>query len=280
MSMLLACLPFALAAESLEAPPALSLAWGPDPGTQLTYELDTDIRFHADQQLQLVRPSGPSISHVTLQLRLDCLVQGSDPPVRLECGLHQVDLKAPDAPGSTAEALGGLASRLSQGGIELRLSDDGRLLDLDLFLPADPRADDAGARMLLSRAIAGLDLELPADPGSASWTQRRSAFVVTPSSDGPLGRADLQHTRLASAGTTAAVQTSGTVSHLVYDLALRPVDHGLAQVSSFATFDTDLGVMTERTWRIADTDQSPYAQFGRLRLIGVAPPLALSDTWR
>jgi len=185
--------------------------------------------------------------------------------IQVSCTLDDVALSA--APleqdvGLVQPILEQLDHALTGASVELQMRDDGRVNDigLDAVSHVDERSGfvNEDLRLIVSRAFAGLDLNLPDDEAMQSWAQYRSWLMRTPSVDGSSAGIEIVNkirtvqegqTEIASVGRGTIVPGEGFDK---YDTRL----------ASDAVFDTRFGRISDRTWTVAagPTSSSVIAQ--------------------
>lgn len=198
--------------------------------------------------------------------------------------------------------------KLTGAELTLRLGDDGALKAVALDgLPMLRRRQTAmkeNLRLMLSRAVAGFDLPIPARDVEAGWDQRGSWVAQLPASAGTLAGGKVIHERTAANDHTWTIATRGRVTlephsqqewppnHPSNRFAqiegpLHPLawDNWAGSIGMVAWLDTDLratgtvdaatGALIERSWsalseptpssRVANGAKGyPYVQNGRI----------------
>lgn len=146
-------------------------------------------------------------------------------------------------------------------------------------------------RLMVSRAVAGLDLQLPRRGRAADgmWVQRNSRLFETPSAYGTLGSAQIVHAA-HDQGEMLLIESSGRgiLSPGARDGEPQDVFDTRLHATSF--FDPERGMLVQHTWQAiglptASTTAEiggadlPYAQKGSLRWLaeGQNPVVGLSE---
>lgn len=172
-----------------------------------------------------------------------------------------------------------LDERLSGAAMQLQVHEDGRVLNIDIEGLDRPRRRvglmNERLRLVMSRAIAGLDLQVPVTPVGvgSQWPQYRTWFMTAPSDRGTAGAAEVLHhvddvfpdgrLLITTVGRGVIVPAGGNDK---YD----------TELVSWSVFDPATGFLTERAWGAAGVAtpsspvsyalaELPYDQRGRIR---------------
>jgi len=173
--------------------------------------------------------------------------------VQVDCTLDDVALSA--APleqdvGLVQPILDQLDQSLTGSVVELQMRDDGRVNDvgLDAVAHVDPRTGfmNESLRLIVSRAFAGLDLNLP-DDELQSWAQYQSWLMRTPSVDGSSAGIEIvNRIRTVQDGQTEISSVGrGTIA------PGEGIDKYATRLASDTVFDTRFGRISDRTWTVA-----------------------------
>ncbi len=233
-----------------------------------------------------------------LRLVLDCSLKFRERRANeLACVVEDVGLLAAAVPGDgdsvwagpvLPEILAEVDQKLTGAVLQLEQTPWGRIRNVDLEgLDRGNRRTgqmNETLRMLLLRAVAGLDLQLPKGGVTTDkvWTQRESLLMKAPNQSGSFGGEESLHqvfqevdTRrvIRSVGRGMVVPMSGSS-----DETLNLYD---SRLESAAVFDVASGALSERVWTVSGTPTAssaaaeglsglPYYQRGRLRMVGDA----------
>ena len=208
----------------------------------------------------------------TLLLACQTAAPDGTESVDLSCVVDRVSVASGrhEAP----SVLAALEQRISDAHVLVSVTSLGRVGRVDIdWRGLDPMPADDLATVLLTRAVAGFDLELPTNPLLEQWEQRRSAFSAHSPEQAAVAGARLDHERIGTLGSMAFVRSTGTLQHLVLNLVRQPDREDGARLLGLATFDTAEGLLTQRSWTLHDLGYSPYDQRGALELVGIRSPL-------
>lgn len=212
------------------------------------------------------------------------------------CSLDDVSLAASAMEadeGLLEPIVGELDDLLTGAAVQLVVRPDGRLVGLDLE-EVDRRNQRVGLltenlRLVLSRAFAGLDLELPA-ADDAAWPQYGAWLMRVPSARGSTGLTEVVHRVTASDGglLTIASGGRGTIVHeepaslgvFERDVAGYGVENRYdTRMTGTAAFDARTGRLLDREWLVVGVPTAsswisigaagyPYIQHGRVVALG------------
>ena len=176
----------------------------------------------------------------------------------------------PSETGRLQPVLEELDAKLTGATVDLRLGDDGALRGVKVELvPASDftnrrtRETDAFVRMMVIRALAPLDLQIPRGgfPTDEPWVESTSLAVEMPVTWGSSSRGRLVHRASAYDDTRVLVQTVGEATmvpggflqggSLIFDADLR----------GYTVFDQEEGRISEAVW---STEATPTATSGPL----------------
>lgn len=212
----------------------------------------------------------------------------------LACVIDDIGLKAatlsPDQP-QLPEILDELDTKLTGAPLQLELRKDGRLRSLDLegMEKENLRTGriQENTRLVLYRAMAGFDLQLPRKGYARypSWAQTDSVLMWSPSAVGTLGSTEFVHQIIERKGDLVIVQTLGR-GMVVPAAQANQYDTDL---DAMAVFDLKQGVLTERVWNALGKPTASsvvaeggkglvYRQQGKITLVsGDAPEVGTSE---
>ena len=172
--------------------------------------------------------------------------------------------------------------------VQLQVSDDGRLVNIDL--EGLSRRNNRGGwinenlRLIVSRAFAGLDLALPADEEN-SWPQYESWLMRAPAVDGSSGGAEIVHREVEREGSFASIVSGGRgvivvgEGHNKYD----------TRMVGETRFDLRTGRIADRSWTVVGgptasswiafgAEGYPYVQKGRVVALTADEPWDLGES--
>ncbi|MCO4743559.1 MAG: hypothetical protein KC912_02140 [Proteobacteria bacterium] len=221
----------------------------------------------------------------TIQLALKCgsPERESKRQYEVRCDVQDFALQAKPRPsdaGRTQDVLEEMDDKISGAWLQMRFHDNGSLVNFQLEgLKTHNRKENRMAenmRLILHRAVAGLDLRLPTRPIDREfgvWGQYESVITMYPSGTGTAGAAEMVHLVKQRVGDSIAIETAGRA-------AISPSggnDTFDTRIESRTVFNIDDGYMVERIWvaegwatagsASAEAGQRPYAQAGRLFVI-------------
>jgi hypothetical protein len=152
-----------------------------------------------------------------------------------------------------------LDQALTGADVELQMRSDGRVnnIGLEAFARQNPRYGyvNETLRLMVSRAFAGLDLQLPDDETDTQWAQYQSWLMKVPTVDGTAAGIELvnevksqddQVTRIVSSGRGMLVPGDG-------------LDKYDTKLASDAVFDRHFGRISDRSWTLMGTPTSSSA---------------------
>jgi hypothetical protein len=206
--------------------------------------------------------------------------------VEVLCTIDDLALSAagmPQEEGLLQPILTELDELLTGSSVQLRMNHEGRLVNIDLE-GMDRRNQRTGRisenmRLVVSRAFAGLDLQLPRGD-ELQWPQYDNWLLRAPSAEGTSGAAEVVHSRNSSEQGFLTIQSAGR-GLIVPGEGENKFD---TRMTSTAVFDLRTGRLSDRVWSVigGPTASSwiafgaagyPYIQQGRV----VA--LTENETW-
>lgn len=222
-------------------------------------------------------------------LRCDPAVVDGKRTWRVSCRLEEVGLRAATM---TADAevlpiiLQEVDARLTGATLELVMDARGDLRAVDLLgLDEDnlrERKIQENLRLLLVRALAGFDLELPAKGRApyGAWGQEGSLLMDAPTAVGTLGSSEFVHEVLETRGSLAVFQTKGEGMVVPSGAG----DQFATSLEAMSVWDTSDGGLSERVWvavgnPTASSRQAEggrgfmYRQEGRIRRLAAGRPV-------
>lgn len=248
------------------APNAPTWRWSP--GQERTWYIESRVILPTPWDLQ----GRGAIDAVTADLETRTLLRCApaegwsegDRTVALDCAIDDIAISAGAVQGDRDELqtiLEEMDADLTGAYLQVRLSPDGQLglVDLEGIEVNDQR--DAQRletmRLLMLRAVSGLDLPLPGTAEASRWKQRGGRIAEYPSPYGTQSFAKLVHASAPASDATLAVHSEGDTSMRV-QLTLQGgeavnylVTGGLGSESAF---DVDGGALVARCWYLnADT---------------------------
>lgn len=181
------------------------------------------------------------------------------------CRIEDIGLKAAALPGDQAtskrDLLGPILAEMDEAltgsRIQLVLKDNGRVQNVDLedvdrgHRRASQRTENL--RMVLQRAVAGFDMQLPKAGASdeGMWIQHDSLLMAAPNQTGSFGTSDLLTKVESIEGDRVILRTAG--KGMVAPVA-RGADSAQnlfdTKLSAGAVFDRKRGMLTERIWTV------------------------------
>lgn len=243
----------------------------------------------------------PRVTEVELDLALACATP-EDRPREVRCIVEDAAIRAAAMPGEeeiVGAALAQADERLT--GAEIVVSTKqgrvrGVLLDIDepqgSLVRRASRARDENLRLLVSRAMAGFDLQQGALDEGGAWAQRRSWLAQLPGGRGTLASSTLAHEVRTTDEGGYQVVTGGKAS-LVVETLFRdgtpaPEDTFRADIRADARLD-DAGALISRRWGlVAEPTPSsgggqgvialPYTHTGTLTRIETASDATIGET--
>ncbi|MBN2801340.1 MAG: hypothetical protein JXX28_19520 [Deltaproteobacteria bacterium] len=258
-------------ATALAAEPTEGLDWRGQADAQ-TYYLESEVQLPGYLWLAAIQNKEARVPTWQLRAVLQCapaVAEGKRAWSTL-CTLQDVGLKAATMT-SEAEVLPPILEEvdghLTGAQVELVFGTDGRLKAVDLLGLSETnnreRRIQENLRLMVTRAVAGFDLQLP-KKGKApygAWSQTGSVLMGSPSSVGTLGSSEFIHEVIALRGASAVVQTKGRGMVVPSGGA----DQFDTELESMSVFDTGAGRLTERVWVAVGnpTASSRQAEGGR-----------------
>lgn len=198
-----------------------------------------------------------------------CLVDDS----RLMARPHPIDV------GQVAGALDDYESKLTGSTVEMVFTNDGRVKSYDLIgiERNNSRMVDLeeNLMMVVGRALAGLDLQLPkkGDDKGKPWRQKRVMAMAFPSTQGSMGSASVDHT-VVKAEEDGVVVISSTGKGLMGSGEMIPVGNDLQPKTMYtmkfegaARFDTINGRLISREYFVEGTPSVSSASISELGML-------------
>lgn len=246
------------------------------------YYVETEVRLPSFMWFLAQNNIQARVVAFEVRAVFDCGLEQSLGRQRTEvaCDIEDVSISA--APMPTDERrlqpiLGELDDRLTGATLLLQVRHDGRIINVGLRGIDDTyrRGNEMreNLRLILSRAVAGLDFPVPMhgepEVGTA-WAHPSAMVMNTPSSFGTQGYAEVVHQIQAMDERTASIASVGQG-------VLAPQDGQTYETryEGRAVFDTALGSLIERSWLVVATPTAsagmaegfagiPYVQQGHL----------------
>lgn len=171
--------------------------------------------------------------------------------VEVSCSLDDVALSAeglPQEAGLLQPILTELDDMLTGSVVQLVMNTDGRIVNIDLE-GLERRNRRMGIlnenlRLVVSRAFAGFDIELPRDEEVPQWVEHDSWIMRTPSIEGSAGSSEIVHQLEDRSGPFATIISAGRAVIVPGD-GLNKYD---TRMTSRTTFDLRSGRMSDRAW--------------------------------
>jgi len=252
---------------------ALSLAGAAPvaPGGELTWtwEQDAHRRFYVDVEVQ--PPSlftlfteenhQARMASYELALALDCVAESERRPAwTLRCDIDQANLIGVSSSGDRGRlgvVLEELDANLEASHLQLVLRKDGRLTGVDLEgMPTYNRRvsqNTETARLLVTRAVAGLDLRLPAHAVGAGevWAQNGGRLMEAPFAAGSQGSGEIAHRVKRVQDTRVVVQSVGRgMIAPATNSVTGPSDIYDSTLEGVAQWDVLEGTLVQRSWEV------------------------------
>ncbi|MEZ4241499.1 MAG: hypothetical protein R3F59_36185 [Myxococcota bacterium] len=202
--------------------------------------------------------------------------------VEVSCTLDDVALSAealPQEAGKLQPILTELDDMLTGAVVQLVVNRDGRITNIDLE-GLERRNRRMGAinenlRLVLTRAFAGLDFELPDDPALEQWAEYDSWLMRAPAADGSAGSSQVVHQLADKQGGFATFVSAGRAV-IVPGEGFNKFD---TRLTGSTTFDLRNGRISDRTWTVVGGPTAsswlangaagyPYIQEGRVVALG------------
>lgn len=224
-------------------------------------------------------------------LVVDCTAEPAGKKAHyVSCKIEDVSIQAQPLPGdkeAMAPVLADLDQKLTGAMLNLEMTKDGRVRSVDLE-GIDRRHRRLNQivesmRLVLTRAVAVLDLQLPkkgTDGGSGQWIQKQSLVTAFPSSLGTLGSVKTVHQISKEDGNSIVLTTSGkglagsgrTIQVNGQEQVANMYD---VQYAGEATFDLADGSLLAREYQMRATPTAssensgafqgqPYLQYAKL----------------
>lgn len=292
-------------ADDTTPPGAAELASSPPAASALQWRWDTPRRLLFEVDVRLPYPMWFAAEHnkeqraVAYQVRavLDCSPATAERKraVQVDCRVEDIGLTAAGMPakeGLLEPILQEFDQRLSTASLQLQLRRDGRILNVDIEGLERSRRRDGEIhetfRLMLSRAVAGLDLQFDPAPVSMGtvWPQYQSWIMGAPTDVGTSGSVEMLH-RVEEIRPDGRVVLASAAEGLVVPGG--GVDKYSVRFSSVSVFDTSSGFLTERVWSAQGRPTAssaaaeglaghPYDQIGRLRLLEDGEQVDVGET--
>jgi len=229
------------------------MAWSWDDGQHHRFYLENEV--HLPLPLMLYQEFNTEARVVALQTRLvlDCYkVNEKRREWELRCDIADIAFTGAGMLGDRGNldaVLKEVDGRLDEAYLQVVLRKDGRIKDIDLE-GMDRRnrrlsQNVETLRLLLSRTLAGLSLQLPAsaEEEGRGWGQTQSLLMATPSPQGLRGNSELVHMVRRTEGDRMTIETQGRGVVTAGDNNTYTME-----MSSMSRFDTRLGVLQQRKW--------------------------------
>jgi hypothetical protein len=251
MSLFLALLPNANAQGAL--------VWQWPVGETVNYTAELDMTAGFGMWFKSVENHQARAGQIEIKLALACTA--SEPTKRSQsigCEIHDAYLAGTAVEGEEEELAIVLAEwerNLEQGGVQLEVSPTGRVRFLDLEgLPKDTSRESEiqeFQRLLVTRALAPLELELPKDglQPTKAWKQKGSPLALRlPEPSGTAGGINMNHEIMSSDGSVLEIMTTGQATTMSGADAESDSHSPVALLlSGLAHFDTETGQLVDNT---------------------------------
>ncbi len=275
------------------------LEWKWDVGTERKYLVQAQVRL--SEMIYFTAPLNQDLRVVEFYVALftTCRSEAAagKKAFELRCKIDDVQLTAAppevDSNRDLVQTLDEYDKMLLDAEIQMVFGADGRIRNFDLEgIDASIRRQremQETLRLVLLRAYAGLELELPkkGDDGSTQWRQTESFAMQLPKSVGTMGGVRLDHAVAGTEGTVVTIDTAGkgTISSgetIGAPGQERPRNFYDMDMRSRATFDTAQGTLVSRDYLVSGmptassaiatgVEGTPYVQAVHVELI---PPNA------
>lgn len=265
----------------------LEARWDLSEGTSHRWAVETHIDFPGHVLLQADRNANVRARSLGLEAVLDCTTRdGRGRRARLDCTIETASTSGATFPSDEARlqpVLEELSQKLTDATVQITLSETGQVRDVDLsptpvstFENRRTRETEALLRMLVVRALAPLDHQIPQDgfPTDRPWSNSSQLTAGLPVTHGSAGVSRIQHSAVPHDDTRILVRSSGYAT--VVPAGFQE-PNGLvlkADIEGFTVFDTDAGRISEAVWStVADPTPSSgplarrYAATSRLRAL-------------
>ena len=266
----------AIALSSAQAAEAATekLSWSQDFKAPIRWYIDNEV--HLPQFMWFVSNRNKQVRVLAYQTTLvaDCAsaIPAGRKAFEVRCQIEDVSIRAASSRSERNRLnpiLEEMTQKLKGARVDLKMKTNGRLIWLGLqeinLGEINRRTNQMreNLRLILHRAFAGLDLELPRKGTTEEgyWIQFDSALMMAPTNDGTRGAAEIIHRVEKVEDQLVTIQTSG-------DGTLTPGESGrnyyAAKIESSGVFDRDSGALVERSWMCAGqpTASSALAQGG------------------
>ena len=274
-------------AQAAETLPADGLVWRWDPTQVRRYYFETEVVLPG--YLWFLADRNKDVRVVAFQVRTATTCDHATPHgkrIDVVCKIDDFGIVAAAMPGDQRDGdssplpsiLEEIDGKLTGAELDFTIRSDGRVVSFDIGgLDRSERRMglmNETMRSVVQRAVAGLDLELPADGHNADglWMQHEVLLMRAPTQVGTPGATDLQNRVLSVDGSTVVVETAGKgVIAFAQNLYA-------SELSSVAVFDTASGGLVERVWTVSGSPTASsaaalgaaglrYLQRGKLRLL-------------
>ena len=229
----------------------------------------------------------------------------------INCKIEDISLQARALRGDEEiiqPVLNDLDSKLTGATIQIEMTRDGRIRDVDLDgIPQRHRRMHEiteTMRLVLSRSVAALDLQLPKngdDEGAGRWRQKQTLVTAFPSDQGTMGSVKSIHEVKSSGAESTVIMSTGkgvAGSGRTIEVAGQEQVANMYEIqyAGESTFDRKNGSLLSREYQLRGTPTSssensgawqgqPYLQYAKLiRLdngekpnVGESRPLAGTD---
>ncbi len=277
--------------------PALAtegLAWTWADTESRQYSMTAEVRLPQGLQLLAEQNHMTRISEFRIDVVTTCALDGVPAKTfRLNCSIDDLRLLARAIPGDEkmlAPIVGSWDERMSAGTVQLELAPDGKVRSIDLEgLSKDndrQRAIQETARLLLVRAFAAFDLNLPKkgdDKGKGTWKQKSSMAMQLPTTQGNMGSISVQHQLADGAITTTGRGVMGAGEMIQVGAETRPANMYDLEWHGEASFDTAAGTLTRHIYTVygkatpsslvAENGEVEYRQVIRLERVAAGAVL-------
>ena len=250
------------------------LVWSQEFESPIRWYIDNEV--HLPQFMWFVSNRNKQVRVLAYQTTLVATCGSAVPAGRkafeAQCTIEDVSIRAASSRSERnrlTPILQEMTTKLRGATVDLKMKTNGRLVWLGLqevkLGETNRRTNQMreNLRLILHRAFAGLDLELPRKGVTEEgyWIQFDSALMMAPSNDGTRGAAEIIHRVERVDDQLVNIQTSG-------DGTLTPGESGrnyyAAKIESSGVFDRETGALIERSWMCAGqpTASSALAQGG------------------
>lgn len=257
-SLLVAVL-WTVAANAASEEPTFAWRWAE--GEVHRYYFENEVMLPSPIWLYADRNRDARVVAWQVQMVAGCrLVDRSKRTFEIACKVEDFAMRAAAVPGDQAaegrDPLVGpivdeIDHKLSAASLQIELRSDGRIkmFDIEGLARDNERVGtmNENLRAMLSRAVAGLDLQLPADAvvPDEPWPQFQSMLPRAATQTGTFGSVPMINMINVSDGPQIVVQTVG--KGVVTPDSANSFE---TRVQAVAVFDTAAGVLTERVWTV------------------------------